>query len=157
MFFFVAARYVGLPCLVDADCFTKCRKPALASLQVGGLSRLSYFYDAWTKLEPPKITTNLYHCVGSWVSWFFLQHTSTITIYKMFDFWHFRPIVEFWRLSDLLGAGPDFFPNLNLASKVHGETAKVTWKYWNRYCRLGKNGIGNYSDDNGQEIPTTSL
>lgn len=45
-FFFFAARYVGLPCLVDADCFTKCRKPALASLQVGGLSRLSYFYDA---------------------------------------------------------------------------------------------------------------
>ena len=44
--FFFAARYVGLPCLVDADCFTKCRKPALASLQVGGLSRLSYFYDA---------------------------------------------------------------------------------------------------------------
>ena len=28
-------RYVGLPCLVDADCFTKCRKPALASLQEG--------------------------------------------------------------------------------------------------------------------------
>ena len=26
-------QYVGLPCLVDADCFTKCRKPALASLQ----------------------------------------------------------------------------------------------------------------------------
>ena len=26
-------KYVGLPCLVDADCFTQCRKPALQSLQ----------------------------------------------------------------------------------------------------------------------------
>lgn len=34
-------RYVGLPCLVDADCFTKCRKPALASLQEGS----GYFFS----------------------------------------------------------------------------------------------------------------
>ncbi len=51
MIFVVHGRYVGLPCLVDADCFTKCRKPALASLQAGGVELQ---LDGWRNLEPPK-------------------------------------------------------------------------------------------------------
>lgn len=41
----------------------------------------------------------------------------------------FFALVEFWRLSDLLGAEGFFskcFLALNLASEVHGETAGVT-------------------------------
>lgn len=64
-------RYVGLPCLVDADCFTKCRKPALASLQEG-----LFFFLA----ESPGYFTMRTFVVG------FIYNNEIVSgIYRIFD------------------------------------------------------------------------